>query len=148
MQDIIGYDREIHTDGEVMTSEAATISFQGRKRSMVQEFQGQYQHRVEPRYELGSPDVYLVKGQPMGQLTFSRLVGKRGFLDGLAGTLCGLLETITLGTDGRTCHATPSNMSLRFAGATIQSLGFSSGANQLQAADNVTIITPKLIREG
>lgn len=148
MEDIIGYDRQIHADGEIMSSEAATISFGGRKRSLVQQFQAGYQHRVEPIYELGSPDVYLVKGQPMGNVNISRLVGRNGFLDGLGGTQCGSLDTVTIGTDGRTCHATPSTSSLRFSGAIIQGLQFSSGAGQLQAADSVSIIAPKLIKEG
>jgi hypothetical protein len=53
------------------------------KAALVQSAGVSYQHNVQPRFESGSHELYWVTGQSLGTLQMARLIGDRGFLDGI-----------------------------------------------------------------
>lgn len=80
-QDILGYNVESNMR-HVASADLAVLDSGEGKVNLVQNTQIQYGHRVEPKYETGSSTVYFVNGQPSGQMSIGRLVGKSGLMDG------------------------------------------------------------------
>ncbi len=51
---------------------------------LVQNAQLSYQHNVQPRFEVGSHELYFLTGQSIGAIGMGRLVGERGILEGIS----------------------------------------------------------------
>lgn len=141
MKDFYGYDRNVHENGAVMSSEVATISFgTGGNKRLVQNVNATYNQTATPRYELGSSDLYWNTGHPLGQVNIGRLVGRGGYLSDLTrGEGCGKVASITLGLDGQGgCVTAAAGRSLIFNGAVPVSIGINVGAGSLEVAENLS----------
>jgi hypothetical protein len=80
-KDIFGYSRTAEANA-LVSSEYAVFTIDSSEVKLIQNCQVQYQHRVTPKFESGSSDLFWQTGQPQGTLNFSKLIGKGGFFDG------------------------------------------------------------------
>lgn len=142
-RDFFGYSREVKPNGQLISSEYATLSVGGKGRvTLVQAVQATYGQRAEPKFEAGSSNLYWVTGQPMGEITMGRLVGS----DGLSGIRmleggCGSLRSIKIGFDGQggCAEAVVAASGLNFRDAVPVSVGVSFTAGQLEVGENFSL---------
>ena len=143
MQDFLGYKRDIKPNGQIMTGELATLSIGGTRSNLVQQVAANYGQAVMPKFEVGSPTLYWLTGQPMGMVTFSRIVGCSGFLSALSGLRgsCDTLVPIQIGSDGQTGCATAQcgGGSISFDGGVVESVNVTFSAGTLEVAEGATI---------
>lgn len=140
MKDYFGYDRNIKSK-ELISADFAKLDIGNGRVSLVQNVNASYGHRSEFRFETGSSDAYFVSGQPMGQISVSRLVGRKGFLSehrenpGLA---CGELDKLSIYIDGdENCSVEDGgNDKLKFEGAHIENFNISFGAGALEVSES------------
>ena len=141
-QDILGYRRDVKPNGQIYSSEFATISMGGRM-SLVQSVQATYGQTITPKFEVGSPTLYWLTGQPMGQVEIGRLVGQGGFMSafGSIENSCGTLLGLKIGLDGTGgCTAAQSGgAGLSFDGGVVASLTFSFSAGALEVTEGASI---------
>jgi hypothetical protein len=141
MKDFWGYDREVQPNGYIASSELATITIGDASRiTLVQNVTATYTHMVSAKFESGSPTLFWLSGQPQGSITFSRLVGKEGFLASLSGLSgkCGSVVGVTLalnGTGGCSGSAATGGKSARFSGAIPESLNIAWQAGTLECQE-------------
>lgn len=147
MADIYGYNQEVKA-GEVVASKDVIVQIDSGRTALVQSVQGSYTHQVAPQFEIGSSTMYLVNGQPSGNLTMSTLVGKGGWLDGLLSgkPACGDLSSIQFKISNSDCNLSVGKPILRFESALAQSYSFSIQAGQLTVTQTVNFVCGKLIR--
>jgi hypothetical protein len=145
MKEFFGYERDVKPNGQILSSEFATISLNGSgAMSLVQSVEANYGQTVAAKFAIGSPTLYWLTGRPGGQIAVSRLVGPGGFLsnfNGLADS-CGSLLGIVLGTDGKGgCVAAQNNSGgkLRFDGGVVDRINISFNANALEITEAFTI---------
>lgn len=141
--DFFGYTRDVNPNGQLATSEWATLSL-GSKMSLVQSASWSYQQTVNPKYEAGSAALYWAVGQPSGTIQFSRAVGKGGFLSNF-GTLrnsCGTLVNLSVGLDGTGgCpSASPGGKAIQFTGGVCQNITGSFQSGMLDVTEGATIM--------
>lgn len=105
--DIYGYNKTTKSGNELMTSDVATISFGNGERKLMQSVTADYRNDVQETYEIGSADIYLQAGNSSGSISADRVVGTKGFLDGIDSSNCGEIGAVTVafGTGGHTCRA-------------------------------------------
>ena len=142
-QDILGYRRDVRPNGQIFSSEFATITMGGRV-SLVQQVQATYGQTVTPKFEVGSPTLYWLTGQPMGQVQIGRLVGRGGFLNSFGGVenSCGTLLSVKLGLDGTGgCSAAQGGggSGLSFDGGVVENLTVSFQAGDLEVNEGAVI---------
>lgn len=142
-KDILGYSRDIRPNGQIFSSEFATISMGGRM-ALVQGVQASYGQTVTPKFEVGSPTLYWLTGQPMGQVQIGRLVGRGGFFDsfGTVEDSCGSLIGLKIGLDGTggcTAAQGGGGSGLSFDGGVVANLTASFNAGDLQVQEGATI---------
>ena len=147
MKDFYGYEREIKPNGQLVSSEFATLAIgdQGSassEMSLVQGVQASYQQRAEPKFEAGSANLYWVAGQAMGDISMSRLVGASGMkgiasMQGGGGVLKAL--KIAFNGEGSLESATSAAGGLRFAGAIPLNIGITFSAGALEIGESVTV---------
>lgn len=118
--DFFGYKRDIKPNGAVASSEYATLDLGGRM-ALVQTVTANYAQQVNAKFELGTPTLYWVTGQPQGDVTFRRLVGKGGFLSafGAMQNACGEVLAVSIGLDGTGGCSTVQNsggQGIKFSG--------------------------------
>lgn len=101
-KDYFGYQRTVEPNGAIVSSEYATLSLGGGKMALVQTVRATYGQTVTAKFEVGSPTLYWITGQPVGQIELGRLVAKGGFLEGFSSleNSCGSVIPVTLGLDG------------------------------------------------
>lgn len=143
--DILGYNRTVKADGEVLTSEYAVLSMSGGGAiSLVQQAQGQYGHKIQSVFEGGTANMYYITGQPEGQISFARLVGRAGlgtFLRNGAGG-CGALTTLAVSLNGSGACANISasgGKGYSFSGAMIENIQFSYSTGDLQIQEGAAL---------
>ena len=85
---IFNTQRTVKSSGQVASSEYALVTIGGRT-ELGQSVSGSYTRQIRDLYELGSTTVLWLTGREMGNMTFNRLVGARGFFDGWGGEDCG-----------------------------------------------------------
>lgn len=143
--DFFGYSRDVKPNGQLVSSEFATIAIGGGdKIPLVQQVSATYEHQVMPKFESGSPTLFWLTGQAQGTIAFSRLIGQEGFLSSLKGLSgqCGSLIGVTLGLDGKgACSAasTPSGGKAKFSGAIPQQISINWTAGALEVQEGATI---------
>lgn len=148
MSDVFGYERTGVSDpGQVLSSDHALINVGGKVR-LVQNVNGAYQHRVEPKFEAGSPNLYWVTGQASGTLEIGRLLGNGDLgTDLTTGDSCGVLETLTLSMTGKSCSAqTGGSQEFNFSGAVVQSYTISFSVGNLDVQEGLRIMVAELER--
>jgi hypothetical protein len=140
--DFFGYKRQIKPNGQLISSEFATLSLEGSRLSLVQSVQASYGQRAEPKFEAGSASLYWVTGQPMGTINIGRLVGKGGLkaLQALEGG-CGKVKGLRVSFDGEGgCEDVSfSEKGLRFGGAVPVSVGVNFSIGQLEIGETVQL---------
>ena len=146
MSDIFGYNKDIK-EREIISSDYAAIDIGEGRLGLVQQWTAGYQHRVEPRFETGSSALYLVNGQPMGNISVNSLVGRRGFLAGFGAdgsAACGDLKTVIVSADGDGQCGISEGGSLSFSGTVIQSIQITAQAGNLDVAQSANFIAASL----
>jgi hypothetical protein len=141
--DILGYKRDVKPNGQIFSSEFATISMGGRM-SLVQQVQASYGQTVVPKFEVGSPTLYWLAGQPMGQVQIGRLVGRGGFFDSFGDleNSCGRLLGLRIGLDGTggcTSVQQATGGGISFDGGMVANITASFGAGDLEVQEGATI---------
>ena len=88
--DMIGYQRSKVNKNHLISSDHAAllISTPGgdggvgaKQLNLVQNSQLAYQHRVMPRFEGGSSELYWISGQAVGTMQSGRVIGNQGFMN-------------------------------------------------------------------
>jgi hypothetical protein len=143
MKDILGYERPIHPNGQIYSSEFATLTI-GSRVSLVQSVNASYGQVVTPKFEAGSAALYFLMGQPMGQVSAARLVGRGGFFSafGAIEDSCAKLLGLKIGLDGKGgCSAVPGGdgSTLNLDGAVVSNITASFGAGSLEVQEGVTL---------
>jgi len=141
--DILGYRRDVKPNGQIYSSEFATISM-GGKMSLVQQVQASYGQTVAPKFEVGSPTLYWLTGQPIGQVQIGRLVGRGGFFStfGSLENSCGKLLGLRIGLDGNggcTSEQQSADGGISFDGGVVANITASFGAGDLEVQEGATI---------
>lgn len=144
MADIFGYSREVQSDS-IVSSDFAKISVGGQI-GLVQQFNATYQRRIEPRFEVGSSNLYWVHGQPQGSIQLSKLVGTGGLLEGISLEQCGKIDSVSLDITGGGACAPGGQGSLSFSGAMVQSINFVAQASNLDITTGVTILCAEMTK--
>ena len=136
-KEFFGYERSADNK-TVLSTDFAIISIAGSGRmGLVQEAQAQYEHRVEPRFEAGSSDLFWLNGQPQGQITFSRVIGTDGIFADIKENGCAELQTLTINTSGNSCGISTGGNGVTFDGAMLQSVTLTFNVQQLDIRDNI-----------
>lgn len=141
--DFYGYTRDVNANGQIATSEWATLSI-GSRMSLVQSASWTYQQTVQPKYEAGSAALFWVQGQPSGTIQFSRAVGKGGFLsafDRLRNS-CGSLVNLSIGLDGggACAEAASGGRTIQFSGGVAQSITGSFAAGLMDVTEGASML--------
>lgn len=141
MKDFFGYNRQVK-EKELLSADFATLDIGNGKMGLVQNVQAAYQHRVEPRFEAGSSTLYWVNGQPSGNMTVGRLVGRSGLFAGVSrgNAACGDLKKLTISLDGDGQCAIRASGGLKFDGAMLQGVSISYGAGALDIQDSLSFV--------
>ena len=142
MEDFYGYSRDVKPNGQVTSSEFATLSIDGHM-DLVQQVQATYMQTVNAKFEVGSPTLYWVTGQPQGTITFARLVGKGGFFSkfsSLKGS-CGKVVGLKVGLDGSGGCTTvqASGNTVSFDGGVAEQVSLSFQAGVLEVTEGATV---------
>jgi len=140
-KDIFGYRRDVHPNGSLVSSEVAVLSLGGQHITLVQSLAISYQQRAEPRYEGGTSNMYWLAGQPLGNATIGRLVGKDAALmlvSAASGGSCEM-KTLKLSFDGggHACHAHLQTR-LKLSGIVVNQVGINYNAGSLEVAENAS----------
>ena len=134
--DALGYKTDIR-EKQIIAGKNAALDLGNGKLALIQSFQGQYGHTVQPVYEVGSSALYFVNGNPIGAFSYTNLVGKSGWFAGMIDTentaACGTLKSIniTLGKDSACDPEITMNSTLKFEGALLTGISFSVTVEQL-----------------
>lgn len=149
MEDFLGYSRDVKPNGQIMTGEMATLTVGGDKSSLVQQVSAVYQQTATPKFEVGSPTLYWLTGQPSGTVAFGRIVGCNGFLSGMGAlkNSCGTLIPLQIGSDGTGGCASAQcggGNPLTFDGGVVQQINISFNAGTLEVTEGATIMVASM----
>ena len=147
MADIFGYNQEVKA-GEIVASKDVIVQIDSGRTALVQSVQGTYQHQVQPQFEIGSSTMYLVNGQPQGNLTLSTLVGKSGWITGLLSgkPACGDMSSLKFTISNSDCNFSVGSPILRFEHALAQSYSFAINSGQLTITQSASFVCGKLTK--
>lgn len=152
--DIFGYTRD-RAGTMLMSSDYAALHLNsagasGTKLGLLQQVGANYAHRVEPRFEAGSSELYWTAGQSMGKVDAGRLVGENGILQGIEfdrdpnnnrkGSMAGI--DFKLGVPAL------ARQTIRMAGCIAQGLTISFGAGELDVRESLSILVARLEKVG
>jgi hypothetical protein len=141
--DFFGYNRDVKPNGQIASSEFATLSL-GSRMALVQSVQATYSQSVNSKFEVGSPTLFWVTGQPQGNIQFSRLVGKGGFLSafGELENACGKVIGVAIGLDGTGgCSAVTNagGRGVQFSGGVPENINISFSAGTLEVSEGAAL---------
>lgn len=150
MNDFFGYTR--HNPGQfVYSSDYSSVYFantrggatnESNRAGLVQSAAVSYQHRVEPRFEAGSSELYWCTGQSSGAVQMGRLVGDRGFLEGIRAGRAGrgMREKGVLGTvEFKAGTVNVDQDVLTLGGCVLQGVAFSTSVGALEISEALTV---------
>lgn len=134
MADIFGYNRSGATD--IFTAEKSTLSIGGVEgaKSLIQNWQVNYQQQIQPIYEIGSSRVYWIKSNPVGNGSISKIVGAD--LLKLGTSLCDASGTSISINAGGSCKS-GGVVNIKCTGVVVTSVGFQSSAQTPTVSQNV-----------
>jgi len=145
--DIYGYARA-GTAEAAFSSELSELTFgtatngAGIKGMLVQDWNIQYQQQVQEVFELGSQNLYWVKGRPQGNGTISRVIGSVGAAGGGSmfpaeaydicdgGTTFNIEAATGICTAGGTATQTGISAKYVLSGVLVTSVGFGANVGQ------------------
>ena len=131
--DIFGYERAA-SPSAVFSSEQATLNFGGSdsKGLLVQGWDVTYSQDIQELYEIGSSNMYWVRGHPIGQGRIQRVVGKgdNKLLPADAYNVCNGGATFEIAMHTASCGGTDeaagtAEVTLSMGGCVVTQLGFS-----------------------
>lgn len=118
MIDFFGHEKTVKANDQIVTSEFAAVSANGRI-SLVQSVQMNYSRQISPMFEAGSSVLYYLQGNSEGQITVNSAVGKKGFFANfrdIKGS-CGKIDRVSIDLlSGGKCSVGSSG-GITFAGA-------------------------------
>jgi hypothetical protein len=156
MADIFGYKRNQKPRG-VFSSENSTLNFGSVSAKsggyLVQNWNVNYTQQLQEVFEIGSDEIYWVKGRPVGQGQLTRLIGdqeadtgggQNAFFPKKAFDICDGGELIVLRAKGGACKqgvngAAPVNskgVAISMDGCVITSVGFSMQVADVRLVEN------------
>lgn len=145
MADIYGYSRN-PKPAAVFSNELATLTIGGSFIGLVQNWSAEYAQDVQELFEIGSANVFWLKGRPVGRGAISRVVSGAGALIKGGGMetaydVCQGGGTMTISGASGVCYtaeATPSNMGvdLTMSGVIVSSVGYSMTVADVRLAEN------------
>jgi hypothetical protein len=127
MQDILGSEKNVQVNKQIVTSEFASLSIGGNM-ALVQSFTGRYGREIAPIYAAGSSTVYFVPGPSTGSIEASAAVGKTGFFANFKNTNCGTVSNISVSVKGAGKCAVQATGTVRFSDGLLQNLGLQFAA--------------------
>ena len=148
-QDIFGYKREKPT--AVFSSDLATLNISDTptKGYLVQNWNFQYSHDVQEIYEIGSSNIYWVKGHPTGQGQLGRIIGKSGsklkFFSEKAYDACQGGDDMIIKMRPGICEsaANPESVAdeitIKLIGCIVTSIGFAIEAQDVKVMEDLKI---------
>lgn len=145
MSDIFGYNRDPKPQS-VFSSENASLTLEGNAEGyMVQQWQVDYQQTVQEIFELGSSNLYWLKGQPQGQGQIGRIVGgsngggsgRHQFFDPDSFDLCRGGANMTIEMVNPACDGDgDGSVSMTMSGVVVTSIGYSASVQDLLMREN------------
>ncbi len=152
MSDIFGYNRSGRPQA-VFSSDKAHFTVEGKGEGyMIQQWDFTYQQNVQEIFELGSSNLYWVRGQPQGQGTIGRIIGGGTGIDLLvpdsARDICSNSSTsvdieFNPGECVSAAGATGANR-ITLDGVVITSVGFNSSVQDMMIRQNLQIRFAKM----
>jgi len=142
--DILGYKME--TPERLISSDNAFLLIGGNVQ-LLQNVEGRYRHKVIPRYQASSSQMFWVSGQPGGEISTGRLVSKGGFFAGmpLDSAACRLVSaTIGVNPGCSTFSVANGAGSLTFSGGIVAEVGASINVGNLEVSESMTMIVSGL----
>ena len=148
-QDIFGYKREKPT--AVFSSDLATLNISGTdvKGYLVQNWNFTYSHDVQEIYEIGSSNIYWVKGHPTGNGRLGRIIGKSGsqlkfFSDKSYDACQGGDDMIIkmkpgICTSGTDTTSVADEVTMTLVGCIVTSIGFAVQAQDVKIMEDLVI---------
>ena len=140
MIDFLGYNKEIKSTQQLVSSEFAILTA-GGPQSLLQQVGANYAQELRPIYEIGSPAVYWIGGHSSGQITVSRLVGTQGILASLgsaAGT-CGAIDPVRITLQGGSPCFAGGGSGILFGGSMLESVNFNLDAGRVEIAEGFNL---------
>lgn len=157
MADIFGYKRSGFASG-VLSTESSQLTVgsmsggNGAAGYLIQQWSVSYNQNLTEMFELGSDNIYWIKGRPTGQGSINRLIafkenGSTGIFPQEAFDICNggvSLEIAYLGgnCDNATKHdsvgTADKGVSLLMDGCVVTGMQYSSNAQQFTLAENIT----------
>ena len=148
MADIFGYTRDPKPQS-VFSSDAAHLTIEGKGDGyMIQQWQIAYQQNVQEIFELGSSNLYWVRGQPQGQMSIGRVVGGAygsdlRFFGSDAFDVCQGGSEVQLEMAPGTCDAASSGFgtsaTVHLKGVIVTAFGFSSSVQDMMIQQNIQL---------
>lgn len=147
MPDVFGYNRPA-TVTQVFSNENSLLQFSSNgaakdaKGYLVQNWQINYSQELQEIFELGSNNIYWVKGRPQGGGQFGRVVGAKGsakeFFDPKAFNICDGGANMTLTVSSGSCGP-GENKVLRLAmtSVVVQSLAYSANVGDTRVGEAI-----------
>ena len=145
-QDIFGYKREKPT--AVFSSDLATLNISGTdvKGYLVQNWTFQYAHDVQEIYEIGSSNIYWVKGHPTGQGQLGRIIGSSAstlkFFSDKSYDACQGGDDMIIKMKPGICGdaaSTAQEVTLTLVGCLVTSIGFAVQAQDVKIMEDLRI---------
>jgi hypothetical protein len=143
-KDFYGYSRKVTAPGTALPAEFATLTLGGNDGAimLLQSAQISYAHTVQPFFEIGSPDLYWVTGQPMGSAQIGRVVGQEGFLKRFGrGAACATVTSLSLGLkrSGGCMTAQSTGQGINMLNCMPEAVTISVQAGALQMQEGMTL---------
>lgn len=141
MADIFGYNRNARPQ-RVFTTENSTLTLSGGAGVgyMIQNWNIGYQQNVQEIFELGSSNLYWIKGQPQGSGTIARIVGNSGNGVNLFPTgafdLCDGGATMNIAASSGACDGVAGSVNLSMDGVVVTAIGFSMAVQDMMVQQN------------
>ena len=133
MTDIFGYNRTGASD--VFVADKSKLTIVGVSGAdLIQSWSVSYTQSITPIYEVGSSRLFWAKGNPVGQGSIARIVGKT-FLS-MTSDICDKGTTITITNASGACSG--GGISLTCTGAICTSVGVSAQAGNPTVSQSVT----------
>jgi hypothetical protein len=132
--DIFGYKRSGKPRGVISSSEAV-LTISGAEEpvgALIQDWQVQYQQEINEIFELGSDQVYWIKGRPKGEGSVGRIVAFKNvkFFSPAAYDVCQGGDTVSITAGAGACYVSEGleaqTVALTLGGTIVTSIQFSS----------------------
>ncbi len=140
MIDFFGHEKTVKANDQIITSEFAAFSANGRV-SLVQSVQASYTRDIQPVFEAGSSTIYYLSGNSQGQISVNAAVGKKGFFTNFKNikSTCGKIDRVSIDLlSGGRC-AVGASGGVTFTGAMAEGFQIAFTAGPVAVTEGATI---------